>query len=81
MKEMRSLSLEDMEKISGGNSKTVVTYTVVRSGAGDNYAKVGEVYSGQSVFFTGEIAYNDSESTTWYRIASPAGWVKRDVLN
>ena len=80
MKGMRSLSPEDMEKISGGNSKTVVTHAIVRSGAGNNYGPVGEVYSGQSVFFTGEVAYNDSESTTWYRIASPAGWVKKDAL-
>lgn len=82
MEEKRSLSVDDMEKVSGGNSKTViVSYVIIRSGPGKNYSNVGELKSGDTVNFTGEISYNDSENTSWFLISAPTyGWVPKNVL-
>ena len=84
MEEMRSLGLNDMEKVSGGSTKTVVTNGAqVRSGPGQSYSRVGTLASGTQVTFTGEVSYNDGECCTWFLISSPTyGWVrKNDVSN
>ena len=84
MGEMNPLSLNDMEKVSGGSTKTVITNGAqVRSGPGTNYSRVGTLSSGMQVTFTGEVSYNDSENCSWFLISSPTyGWVrKNDVSN
>ena len=79
MDDMRSLSMEDMEKVSGGNSKVIRNKSaIVRSGAGDNYSVVRTLDSGTVVSITGTVTYNDRENKTWYEIISPVyGWVTR----
>ena len=77
MEEIKSLSLEDMEKISGGAQKSVVTGSAtVRSGAGSNYPVVRTLGYNTVVNFTGTVDYNDQEGRSWYKINSPVtGWV------
>jgi len=77
MEEIRSLSLEDMEKVSGGIQKTVMTGSAtVRSGAGANYSSNGTLGYNTTVNFTGKVSYNESEGRSWYYINSPVcGWV------
>lgn len=77
MEEMRSLSLEDMEKISGGVQKTIVTGSAtVRSGAGANYPVCRTLGYNTVVNFTGTVLYNEQEGRSWYKINSPVtGWV------
>ena len=84
MEEMRSLGLNDMEKVRGGSTKTVVTNGAqVRSGPGQSYSRVGTLARGTQVTFTGEVSYKDGECCTWFLISSPTyGWVrKNDVSN
>ena len=82
MEEMKSLSPDDMEKVSGGVSKpVVVSHAIVRSGPGKNYSKAGDVYSGQTANFTGGVSYNDSENISWFLISAPVyGWVPKNTL-
>ena len=77
MEEMRSLSLDDMEKVSGGSQKKVVTGSAtVRSGAGANYSVNGTLGYNTIVNFTGTVSFNDAECRSWYQINSPiSGWV------
>ena len=82
MEEMKSLSLDDMEKVSGGTTKEVIiNHVIIRSGPGKNYSKVGDLYSRDTVNFTGEVSYNDSENASWFLINSPTyGWVPKRAL-
>lgn len=82
MEEKRPLSLDDMEKVSGGSAKTVIaSHATIRSGPGRNYSSVGELHNGDTVNFTGEVSYNDSENASWFLISSPTyGWVRKDAL-
>jgi uncharacterized protein YraI len=84
MEEMKSLSLDDMEKVAGGVAKTVVSSggAVVRSGAGKNYPSVGTLANGTTVNITGTTSYNNDENISWYYINSPvSGWLMRHELN
>ena len=77
MDEMRSLNLDEMEKVNGGVQKRVVTGSAtVRSGAGSNYSVNGTLGCNTIVNFTGNISFNDAECRSWYQINSPiTGWV------
>ena len=74
---IRELNLEEMNKVSGGVHKTVVTCSAtVRSGAGANYRTCTILGSNTVVNFTGTVLYNEQEGRTWYKINSPVtGWV------
>ena len=76
-KNIRELNLEEMDKVSGGATKTVMTRSAtVRSGAGSNYPVTGTLKSGTAVNFTGTVNYNSQEGRSWCYISSPvSGWV------
>ena len=82
MENVRSLSLEEMGKVSGGSLKTVTKDKAeVRSGAGLSYGLAGTLSCGAQVNFTGEVTFNNEDSITWYFISSPImGWVKRSDI-
>ncbi len=77
MEEMKPLGLNDLEKASGGNAKTIQTAMAkVHSGPGKNYSLAGKLDNGTVVNFTGTVSYNDEEGRSWYQIDSPLyGWV------
>jgi hypothetical protein len=74
---IRELNLEEMNKVSGGVQKTVVTGSAtVRSGAGTNYPVCRTLGYNTVVNFTGTVIYNEQEGRSWYKINSPVtGWV------
>ena len=74
---IRELNLEEMNKVSGGVQKTVVTGSAtVRSGAGVNYPPYRTLGYNTVVNFTGTVLYNEQEGRSWYKINSPVtGWV------
>ena len=76
-KHMRELNLEEMDKVSGGAQKTVMTGSAtVRTGAGSNYPIARILGYNTVVNFTGTVDYNDQEGRSWYQINSPvSGWV------
>ena len=79
MENMKPLSPDEMEQISGGSSKTVHAGgkgAPVYSGPGKNYHQVATLSSGTVVNFTGTVSYNDQESRCYYLISSPTyGWM------
>ena len=77
MGEIKSLSLKDMEKISGGAQKKIVTGSAtIRTGAGANYPVCITIRYNTVVNFTGTVSYNEQEGRSWYKINSPVtGWV------
>ena len=76
MDNMTPLGLDDMEKATGGSSKTITGNAIVRSGPGMDYHQAGTLSSGIVVNFTGTVSYNDQENRSWYLISSPLyGWV------
>lgn len=80
MSEMkRELSLEEMDKVSGGSAKTIRPGgAIVRNGAGSSYPQVGRVDGGSVVNFTGTVSYNDQDGHSWYMISSPLrGWIRK----
>ena len=74
---IRELNLEEMNKVSGGVQKTVVTGSaMVRSGPGTNYPPCRKLGYNTVVNFTGTVIYNEQEHKRWYKINSPVtGWV------
>ena len=74
---IRELNLEEMDKVSGGVQKKVVTgKATVRSGAGANYPVCRTLGYDTVVNFTGTVIYNEQEGRSWYKINSPVtGWV------
>ena len=74
---IRELNLEEMNKVSGGVQRTVVTGSAtVRSGAGTNYPPCRKLGYNTVVNFTGTVLYNEQEHRSWYKINSPVtGWV------
>ena len=74
---IRELNLEEMDKVSGGVQKKVVTGSAtVRSGAGLNYPVCRTLGYNTVVNFTGTVTYNVQEGRSWYKINSPVtGWV------
>ena len=74
---IRELNLEELNKVSGGVQKTVVTgNATVRSGAGVNYPPCRTLGYNTVVNFTGTVFYNEQEGRSWYKINSPVtGWV------
>ena len=82
MDNTRKLSMEEMEKITGGSAKTIRTrQAIVRSGPGLEYGQTASLSCGTVVNFTGTISYNEDELRTWYLINSPVyGWVTRNDL-
>ena len=74
---IRELNLEEMNKVSGGVQKTVVTGSAtVRSGAGARYPVCRTLGCNTVVKFTGQVTYNEQEGRCWYMINSPVtGWV------
>ena len=74
---IRELNLEEMDKVSGGVQKKVVTgKATVRSGAGANYPVCRTLGYDTVVNFTGTVIYNEQEGRRWYKINSPVtGWV------
>ena len=82
MEDMKSLSFDDMEKVSGGSSKTIHTRSAtVYGGPGTEYGQVGTLSGGTVVNFTGTVTYNDRDGQSFYLISSPVyGWVtKKDI--
>lgn len=79
MEEKIPLSFDDMEKASGGVSKTIHTHSAaVRVGPGMEYGSAGTLSYGTAVFFTGTVSYNDKDGMSWYQISSPlSGWVTK----
>ena len=74
---IRELNLEEMNKVSGGVQKKIVTGSAtVRSGAGTNYPVCRTLGYNTVVNFTGTVIYNEQEGRNWYKINSPVtGWV------
>ena len=74
---IRELNLEEMNKVSGGVQKWVMTGSAtVRSGAGVNYPPCRTLGYNTVVNFTGTVSYNEQEGRSWYKINSPVtGWV------
>ena len=74
---IRELGLDEMDKVSGGVSKMVVTGSAtVRSGAGANYPVCRTLGYNTVVNFTGTVLYNEQEGRSWYKINRPVGgWV------
>ncbi len=83
MENERELSMDEMEKVSGGSVKTVVVNGArVYSGAGKGFSVVGSLPVGAMVNFTGQVSYNSEESVTWFYINSPlSGWVKKNDIS
>ena len=77
MDKMRPLDLDEMEKVSGGSQRTVVTGSAtVRSGAGSNYPVCRSLSYNTVVNFTGTVDWNETEGRSWYKINAPVtGWV------
>ena len=75
----RDLTLEEMDKVSGGSMKTIRSGgATVYSGPGTHYAQCGHVDGGSRVNFTGTVSYNDEDGQSWYMISSPyQGWIRR----
>ena len=74
---IRELNLEEMNKVSGGVQKWVMTGSAtVRSGAGVNYPPCRTLGYNTVVNFTGTVSYNKQDGWSWYEINSPVtGWV------
>ena len=82
MEEMKSLNLNDMEKVSGGSTKTVThDGAEVRQMAARNSALLATLSSGIQVNFTGVVTYNSDDGFSWYQVSAPIyGWMKgRDI--
>ena len=63
---IRELNLEEMNKVSGGVQKTVVTGSaMVRSGPGTNYPPSRKLGYNTVVNFTGTVLYNEQEGRRW----------------
>ena len=79
MENVNELNLEEMEKVSGGSTKTIKTRNAtVRLEAGLEYGVVGTLSRGTQVKFTGTVSYNEKDEKTWYLISSPLhGWVTK----
>ena len=77
--QVRELDPEQLEKASGGVSKTIHTHSAaVRVGPGMEYGSAGTLSYGTAVFFTGTVSYNDKDGMSWYQISSPlSGWVTK----
>ena len=82
MAEMISLSLEEMENVSGGITGIVRCKTaVVRSGPGLNYPMVAMLNSGVAVNYTGSGTINQEDGTIWYMINRPTrGWINGEDI-
>ena len=76
-KNMKELNLNELEKVSGGANKTVMTGSAtVRTGAGSKYPVARILERNTVVNFTGTVDYNSQEGRSWYKISSPvSGWV------
>ncbi len=74
---IRELNLEEMDMVSGGVQKTIVTHSAtIRGGAGANYPVCRTLGYNTVVNFTGTVLYNEQEGRSWYKINSPVtGWV------
>ena len=82
MEEMKPLSLDDMEKVSGGRTKTVThDGAEVRQQAARSSALLGTQSSGTQVYFCGQVSYNNDDGYSWYQVSAPiCGWMKgRDI--
>ena len=79
---MYELNLDEMEKVTGGSSKTIISpKATVYQGPGKRYARVGMLNNGTIVNFTGTVNYNDDEGITYFLISSPIyGWVSQNDL-
>ena len=79
---MRKLSMEEMEKVTGGSAKTIRTRQAhVRYGAGLEYHVIKTLSCGCVVNFTGTVTYNDKDQLSFYKINSPVcGWVTKKDL-
>lgn len=82
MDNMKELSMEELDKVSGGSQKTIRSRTaVVYGGPGRQYAVNGKLESGTVVNFGGTVSYNEQDGKTWYLINSPVyGWVTKQDL-
>ena len=82
MENKTPLSLDEMEKVSGGSQKTIHTRNaIVRIGPGSEYNQTGTLSQGTVVNFTGTVDYNNNDGKTWYLINSPMyGWVTKQDL-
>ena len=82
MESMNKLSMEDLEKVTGGASKTIQTgKAVVRGGPGLEFHSNGTLSRGTVVNFSGTVSYNNNDGKTWYLINAPIyGWVTKNDL-
>ena len=82
MGEMRSLGMDEMEKVFGGSMKTVThDGAAVHQQASLSSARLGTLPGGTLVNFTGQASYNSDDGYSWYQISAPiSGWMKgRDI--
>ena len=82
MEKKEMLSPEEMEKATGGATKTVTRDGAeVHIAASRKSPLVGQLMTGMPVNFTGTVSYNEEDGYTWYQISSPvSGWMmKRDI--
>ena len=82
MDNMKELSMEELDKVSGGSQKVIRSRTAtVYGGPGRQYAVNGKLGSGTVVNFGGTVSYNEQDGKTWYLINSPIyGWVTKQDL-
>ncbi len=85
MKEKFVMREEELENVSGGQSRTVNTMNpidaFVRSGPGINYPKIADLKNGTQVNTTGNTMLNPDDGLTWFEINSPLyGWMNGALL-
>ncbi len=78
MDSMKELSLEEMDRISGGGSDKVLLLPSVKihSGPGSEYGVIGTLYMGDHVVLIGAPVKSETDGTLWRRIDGyGSGWV------
>lgn len=79
MADMKKLSDEMLENVSGGRERIVEASSArVRSGPGTDYGIVGECCRGDHVYTTGDPVYADGY--TWYKLEG-SGWIAGELLD
>ncbi len=75
--EMKVLTPDELEKVTGGSMKTVkFNGAEVREGAGKQFRLITVLRANTQVTFTGTVQYNDEEGCTWLSISRPVGWIR-----
>lgn len=83
MDEMKKVSDEALENVTGGASRTVyndsVGYAHVRTGPGKSYESAYDVYNGDTVYTTGAYRYNEYDGYVWYQLTDGC-WIAGSLI-